>query len=120
MQKQDGGRSGEAAATSWLTAPCPLRWTAGGAPSRRSGQPPGESRAAAWPRVWPVGCSCPGDELCFARRDAARAGRRLRAHGVAPPPRPGVSPEIVVRIAGVGVELPAEVLTTAEVEERAD
>jgi 3-oxoacyl-[acyl-carrier-protein] synthase III len=35
-------------------------------------------------------------------------------------PRPGVSPEIVVRIAGVGVELPADVLTTAEAEERAD
>jgi len=31
-----------------------------------------------------------------------------------------VSPEIVVRIAGVGVELPVDVLTTAEAEERAD
>jgi 3-oxoacyl-(acyl-carrier-protein) synthase III len=31
-----------------------------------------------------------------------------------------VSPEVVVRIAGVGVELPPDVLTTAEVEERAD
>jgi 3-oxoacyl-(acyl-carrier-protein) synthase III len=31
-----------------------------------------------------------------------------------------VSPEIVVRIAGVGVELPTNVLTTAEVEQRAD